>query len=59
MASTTSTAPTTRPRELSPAAALLITIGGNILVVTIAAAAVAGVVLAAIAVFGAGLFDAL
>ena len=39
--------------------ALLLTIGGNILVIAIAAAAAAGVAVAAVAVFGAGIFDAL
>ena len=59
MASTTSTVPIARHRELSAAAALLLAIGGNILVVAIAGVAVAGAALAAIAVFGAGILDAL
>jgi len=58
MASTT-TIPIRRHRELSAAAALLLTIGGNILVVGIAAVAVAGVAVAAVMVFGAGILDAL
>ena len=59
MASTTSSLPIARHRELSPAVALLLTIGGNILVIAIAAVAAAGVAVAAVAVFGAGIFDAL
>ena len=59
MVSTTSTIPVTRRRELSPAAALLLTIGGNILVVAIAALAVAGVAIAAVAVFGPQLMEML
>ena len=59
MASTTSTIPLPRHRELSTAAALLLTIGGNILVVTIAAIGVAGVAAAAVAVFGPQLMEML
>lgn len=59
MTSSTSTIPLSRRHELSSTAALLLTIGGNILVIAIGALAVAGVGIAAIAVFGAGLFDAL
>jgi hypothetical protein len=59
MASTTSTVPIARHRELPAAAALLLTIGGNILVIGIAALAVAGVAVAAVAVFGPGILDAL
>jgi hypothetical protein len=58
MASTTSI-PAARHRELSPALALLLTIGGNILVVAIGAVAVAGVAVAAFAVFGPAVLDAL
>jgi hypothetical protein len=59
MASTTSSLPIARHRGLSRAVALLLTIGGNILVIAIAAAAAAGVAVAAVAVFGAAVFDAL
>ncbi|MFC8680380.1 hypothetical protein ACFT30_02585 [Microbacterium ureisolvens] len=59
MASTTSSIPVRHRRELSSAAALLLAIGGNILVVGIAALAMAGVAVAAVAVFGAGILDAL
>lgn len=59
MVSTSSTIPVTRRRELSATAALLLTIGGNILVVTIAALAVAGVAVAALAVFGRQLMELL
>jgi len=59
MTSTTSTVPVTRHRELSTAAALLLTIGGNILVITIAAIGVAGVAAAAVAVFGPQLLEML
>lgn len=59
MASTTSSVPIVRHRELSPAMALLLTIGGNILVIAIAAMAVAGVAVAAVAVFGPAVLDAL
>ena len=59
MASTTSSLPIARHRELSPALALLLTIGGNILVIAIAAVAVAGVAVAAVAVFGPAVLDAL
>jgi len=59
MAGTTSTIPFPRRRELSPIAAALLTIGGNILVVAIAAVALAGVALAAVAVFGGSILDAL
>jgi hypothetical protein len=58
MASTTSI-PVARHRELSPAVALLLTIGGNILVISIAAVAAAGVAVAAVAVFGPAVLDAL
>ena len=59
MVSTTSAIPVTRHRELSAATALLLTIGGNILVVTIAALGVAGVAAAAVAVFGPQLWELL
>ncbi|WP_349425367.1 hypothetical protein [Microbacterium sp. LWS13-1.2] len=59
MASTTSTVPIARRRELPTAAALLLTIGGNILVLAISAVAVAGIAVAAVAVFGPGILDAL
>ena len=59
MTSTTSAVPVTRHRELSTAAALLLTIGGNIVVVTIAAIGVAGVAAAAVAVFGPQLMELL
>lgn len=59
MASTTSSVPIRHRRELSPAAAVLLTIGGNILVVAIAAAGVAGIAVAGVAVFGAQLVDLL
>ena len=58
MASTTSI-PVARHRELSPAVALLLTIGGHILVIAIAAVAAAGVAVAAVAVFGPAVLDAL
>jgi hypothetical protein len=58
MASTTSI-PVARHREPSPAVALLLTIGGNILVIAIAAVAAAGVAVAAVAVFGPTVLDAL
>jgi NAD/NADP transhydrogenase alpha subunit len=59
MAFTTSSIPVPRRREFSRAAALLLTIGGNILVFAIAALGVAGVALAAVAVFGGAVVDAL
>jgi len=59
MTSTTSTVPAARHRELSTAAALLLTIGGNILVVAIAAVGVAGVAAAAALVFGPQLMEML
>ena len=46
-------------RELSRAAAVLLTIGGNILVVAIAALGIAGVGAAAVVVFGSELLAAL
>ncbi|MFK4836611.1 hypothetical protein ACI3KY_12865 [Microbacterium sp. ZW T2_14] len=59
MASTTSSLPIARRRELPRAAALLLTIAGNILVLGIAAVAVAGVAVAAVAVFGPAVLAAL
>ncbi|MBD3942112.1 hypothetical protein IF188_10425 [Microbacterium sp. NEAU-LLC] len=59
MATTTSSVRIARHRELSPVAAALLTIGGNILVLAIAGFAVAGVGLAAVAVFGAQLLGSL
>lgn len=59
MTSTTSTVRVTRRREMSPAAALLLAIGGNILVVAIAAIGVAGVAAAAALVFGPQLMELL
>ncbi|WP_426322168.1 hypothetical protein [Microbacterium sp. E-13] len=59
MVTTTSSLPDARRRELSPAVAALLAIGGNILVVGIAAFGLAGVAVAAMAVFGAGVLDAL
>lgn len=54
----TSSTPIVR-RELSPTAALLLTIGGHVLAVGIAAIGVAGVAVAAIAVFGPQVLAAL
>ena len=59
MVTTTSSIPTGRRHQLSTAAALLLTIGGNILVIGIAAVALVGVGVAALAVFGPVIFDAL
>ncbi len=59
MVTTSSPLPDPRRRELSPALAGLLAIGGNILVVGIVAFGLAGVAVAAIAVFGAGVLDAL
>ena len=59
MAFTTSSIPVPRRRELSRAAARLLTSAGNILVFAIAALGVAGVALAAVAVFGGAVVDAL
>jgi membrane-bound ClpP family serine protease len=59
MVTTTSAVRLPRRRELSPAAAALLTIGGNILVLGIIGLAVAGVGIAAVAVFGAQLLGAL
>jgi hypothetical protein len=58
MAATTASIPVRR-RELSTAAALLLTIGGNVLVVAIAALGVIGVGVAAAVVFGSELLAAL
>jgi hypothetical protein len=55
---TTSSIPIPR-REMSPHAALLLTIGGHILVVAIVAAGVAATGLAALAVFGPQVLAAL
>ena len=51
MTATTSSTPIVR-REMSPTAALLLTIGGNVLVIAIAAVGAAGMAIAAVAVFG-------
>jgi len=51
MVTTTSPVRLPRHRELSPTAAALLTIGGNILVLAIVGLAVAGVGIAAVAVF--------
>lgn len=59
MALSTSSIPVSARRELSPVAALLLTIGGNIVVVAIATLAVLGVGAAAVAVFGGAVLDAL
>jgi len=59
MVTTTSSARLPRHRELSPTAAALLTIGGNILVLAIVGLAVAGVGIAAVAVFGAQLLSSL
>ena len=59
MASTTSTVPIPHRREVSPAAALLLPIGGNILMIFISALAAAGVAVAAIVVFGPQLMEML
>lgn len=59
MVTTTSPVRLPRRRELSPAAAALLTIGGNILVLAIVGLAVAGVGIAAVAVFGAQLLGSL
>jgi hypothetical protein len=59
MTSTSSPVPGTPRRELSSAAAALLTIGGSILVVGIAALGVAGIAIAALAVFGGSLLEAL
>lgn len=59
MATTTSPVRLPRHRELSPTAAALLTIGGNILVLAIIGLAVAGVGIAAVAVFGAQLLGSL
>lgn len=55
MNATTSTIPIGRRREISPIAAALLTVAGNMLVIAIAAATVAGVIAAAVLVFGADL----
>lgn len=55
---TTSSTPLPR-REISPTAALLLTIGGHVVAVGIAAIGVAGVAIAAIAVFGPQVLAAL
>lgn len=57
MTATTSTIPAPHRRGLSPIAAALLTIAGNMLVVTIAAMAAVGVVAAAVLVFGGSLLD--
>ena len=58
MTATTASTPIVR-REMSPTAALLLTIGGNVLVIAIAAVGAAGMAIAAIAVFGPQLLAAL
>lgn len=55
---TTSSTPIPR-REISPTAALLLTIGGNVLAVGIAALGVVGIGVAALVVFGPQLLAAL
>lgn len=55
---TTSSTPIPR-RDLSPTVALLLTIGGNVLVVAIAALGIVGVGIAAVAVFGPHVLAAL
>jgi len=59
MVTTTSSVRVPRHRGLSPAAAALLTIGGNILILAIVGLAVAGVGIAAVAVFGAQLLGSL
>jgi hypothetical protein len=59
MTATTSPIRLPHRREISPLAALLLTIAGNILVLTIAALAVAGVAVAAALVFGPQVMNAL
>lgn len=55
---TTSSTPIPR-RDISPTVALLLTIGGNVLVVAIAALGIVGVGIAAVAVFGPHVLAAL
>ena len=55
---TTSSTPIPR-RDISPAVVLLLTIGGNVLVVAIAALGIVGVGIAAVAVFGPHVLAAL
>lgn len=55
---TTSSTPIPR-RDMSPTIALLLTIGGNVLVVAIAALGIVGAGIAAVAVFGPNLLAAL
>lgn len=59
MVTTTSAVRLPRRRELSPVTAALLTIGGNILILTIIGLAVAGVGIAAVAVFGAQLLGSI
>lgn len=55
---TTSSTPIPR-RDMSPTIALLLTIGGNVLVVAIAALGIVGAGIAAVAVFGPNVLAAL
>lgn len=55
---TTSSTPLPR-RDIPPTVALLLTIGGNVVVVAIAALGIAGVGIAAVAVFGPHVLAAL
>ncbi|GAA5209528.1 hypothetical protein [Microbacterium kyungheense] len=59
MVTTTAPVRLRRHHELSPVAAALLTIGGNILILAIIGLAVAGVGVAAVAVFGAELLGSL
>ena len=59
MALTTSSLPLSRRREQPAAAARLLTIGGHIRVVANAPSAVGGMAVAAVAVFGGAVLDAL
>ncbi|MDQ2697735.1 MAG: hypothetical protein M3Y46_02990 [Actinomycetota bacterium] len=56
---TTSSMRVTRRREIPPVAALLLTIGGNMLALAIVAVGLAGAAIAAFAVFGPQLLAAL
>ena len=54
---TTSPVPIVRRREMSPTGALLLSIAGGILVVSVLAVAAAATVLAGVLVFGGDLLD--
>ena len=55
----TSSFPTARRRELSPVAAMLLAIGGNMLAIAIAAVGIVGIAVAAFAVFCGAILEAL